>query len=142
MRRFLLDTGAAQDFLNGRCGLRARADAERHRGRRIGTCMPVLGELWAGATGSASRERNEARLRHGLSRLVIWPYSTEAAAEYGRIFAELRRIGRPMQQIDIQIAAIAASLGNCTVVSSDSDLPAVPGLSVENWAEASEESNA
>jgi tRNA(fMet)-specific endonuclease VapC len=73
-------------------------------------------------------------LRLALSRLVIWPYTHEAAEEFGRLFAELRRIGRPMQQIDIQIAAIARSLGNCTVVSADSDLLAVPGLTVENWA--------
>jgi tRNA(fMet)-specific endonuclease VapC len=39
-----------------------------------------------------------------------------------------------MQQIDMQIAAIAFSLGNCTVVSTDSDLADVPGLKVENWA--------
>ncbi len=39
-----------------------------------------------------------------------------------------------MQVIDIQIAAIAWCLGNCTVVSKDGDLSAVPGLSVENWA--------
>jgi tRNA(fMet)-specific endonuclease VapC len=38
-----------------------------------------------------------------------------------------------MQQIDIQIAAIARCLGDCTVVSTDSDLSAVPGLTVENW---------
>ena len=29
--------------------------------------------------------------------------------------------------------AIAKTLGNCTVVSADSDLTAVPGLTVENW---------
>ncbi len=39
-----------------------------------------------------------------------------------------------MQPIDVQIAAIALNLGNCTVVSADSDLAAVPGLTVENWA--------
>jgi tRNA(fMet)-specific endonuclease VapC len=38
-----------------------------------------------------------------------------------------------MQQIHIMIAAVARSLGNCTVVSDDSDLSAIPGLSVENW---------
>jgi len=38
-----------------------------------------------------------------------------------------------MQVIDMMIAAIALSLGNCTVVTTDSDLSAVPGLSVENW---------
>jgi tRNA(fMet)-specific endonuclease VapC len=134
MRRYLLDTGIAQDFINSRHGVRDRADEERHQGNRIGICVPVLGELWAGIEGSVSRARNETHLRHALSRLVTWPFTNEAAAEYGRLFAELRRIGRPMQQIDIQIAAISLSLGNCTVVSSDSDLSAVPGLTVENWA--------
>ena len=38
-----------------------------------------------------------------------------------------------MQAVDIMIAAIALSLGDCTVVSTDSDLLAVPGLTVENW---------
>jgi len=79
-------------------------------------------------------KRNLHRLRHALSRLVVWPYTNEAAAQFGRVFAELRRIGRPMQQIDIMVAAIAFSLGNCTVVTSDTDLPEVPGLAVENWA--------
>jgi tRNA(fMet)-specific endonuclease VapC len=66
--------------------------------------------------------------------LIVWPYSTEAAAEYGRVFTELRRNGRVMQQVDMQVAAIARTLSNCTVVSSDSDLLAVPAIAVENWA--------
>ncbi len=57
----------------------------------------------------------------------------EAAQEFGRIFAELRRMGRPMRQIDIMIAAIAFSLGRCTVITTDTDLAAVPGLTVDNW---------
>jgi len=79
-------------------------------------------------------KRNLHRLRHALSRLVVWPYTNEAAAQFGRVFAELRRIGRPMQQINIMVAASAFSLGNCIVVTSDTDLPEVPGLAVENWA--------
>jgi len=39
-----------------------------------------------------------------------------------------------LQQFDHQIAAIALALGQCTMVSEDSDLSSVPGLSVENWA--------
>jgi len=31
------------------------------------------------------------------------------------------------------IAAIAKTLPDCTIVTSDSDLSFVPGLSVENW---------
>ena len=52
----------------------------------------------------------------------------------GRIAAELRRVGRPIGQNDMMIAAIALTLGNCTVVTTDGDLSAVPGLTVENWA--------
>jgi tRNA(fMet)-specific endonuclease VapC len=133
MRKYLLDTGIAQDFMNRRNGVLERADQERHRGHRIGICVPVLGELWSGIEGSISRERNAQRLRHALSRLVVWPYDTGAAEEFGRVFAELRRRDRPMQQIDIQIAAVALTLGNTIVVSSDSDITAVPGLTVENW---------
>jgi tRNA(fMet)-specific endonuclease VapC len=63
----------------------------------------------------------------------VWPFDLAAAKEFGRLQAFLRRTGRPMQEIDVMIAAIALTLGNCTVVTSDSDLLAVPGLAVENW---------
>jgi tRNA(fMet)-specific endonuclease VapC len=136
MRRYLLDTGIAQDFISDRRGVRARADAARKIGARIGICTPVLGELWSGVEGSESREKNLKKLKHGLSRLTMWPYDEKAAAEFGRIFAELRRLGRPIQQIDMQIAALAFSIGGCSVVSSDGDMNEVPGLIVENWAAA------
>jgi predicted nucleic acid-binding protein len=35
--------------------------------------------------------------------------------------------------LDMRIAAIALRLGNYIVVTADSDLAAVPGLTVENW---------
>lgn len=134
MRRYLLDTGAAGDYFARRGKVFPRAKEEVARGNRLGICMPVLGELYFGIELSASRERNLQRLRRDLPTLTIWPFNEEAAAEFGRLAAVLRRIGRPMQQIDIQIAAVAFSLGNCIVVSGDSDLAGVPGLTVENWS--------
>ena len=134
MRRYLLDTGSASDCINRRAGVHVRARDVTERGDRLGTGMPVVGELFAGVELSASRDKNRPRLVRGLSAFFLWPFDRAAAEEYGRIFAALRRLGRPMQQIDIQIAAIALSLGNCTVVSKDSDLAAVPGLDVENWS--------
>ena len=60
--------------------------------------------------------------------------SEAAAFECGRIAVELRRIGRLIGQNDMMNAAIARTTGNCTVVTMDSDLGALPGLPVENWA--------
>lgn len=137
MKRYLLDTGIAGDFINTRRGVRTRVQEEVRRGNRVGICTPVLGELYYGAENSLTRERNLQLLIVALATLRVWPLANDAAEQFGRLAAELRRIGRPMQQIDIQVAAIALTLGNCTVVTTDSDLSAVPGLSTENWAAAS-----
>jgi tRNA(fMet)-specific endonuclease VapC len=41
-----------------------------------------------------------------------------------------------MQQVDIQIAAIALTPGNCTVITKDSDFAAITRLQVEDWTQA------
>jgi tRNA(fMet)-specific endonuclease VapC len=133
-RRYLLDTGIAADLINHRRGVYVRTQHEVTRGNRVGIGIPVLAELVYGIEQSTSRDRNMQRLRTALPAWKVWLFDHKAAYEYGRIAAELRRIGRPMQQIDIQIAAIAFALGNCTVVSGDGDLKAIPGLAVEDWA--------
>jgi tRNA(fMet)-specific endonuclease VapC len=133
MTRYLLDTNAMGDFIDHRKGVDARVRDARMRGAIIGTCMPVAAELFFGAEFSASRDINRPRVVRALSRIKCWPFDRLAVEEYGRIAAELRRIGRPMQQIDIMIAAIALSIGHCTVITDDTDLSAVPGLRVENW---------
>jgi tRNA(fMet)-specific endonuclease VapC len=135
MKRYLLDTGIMGDFADHRHGVDARVREARRQGAKIGTCVPVVAELFYGVELSASRERNMKQLRLALNGIVIWPFELGAAEVYGRLAADLRRRGRTIQQIDIQIAAIALNLGDCTVVSSDSDMLAIPGLIVENWAE-------
>lgn len=74
------------------------------------------------------------KLQLAMAMWKLWPVSEEASYEYGRIAAQLRRLGREIQQNDIMIAAIAFTLGNCTVVTTDVDLAHVPNLTVENWA--------
>ena len=136
MTRYILDTNALSDFIHRRNGVEGMVHVARTRGDRIGTCVPVIGELMYGVERSATRDENRKRVRTGLSQIVIWPYTREAGDEFGRLRAELKRIGRPMQIVDIQLAAIALSLGNCTVVTTNSDLRAVPGLAVETWVAA------
>lgn len=132
-RRYLLDTGPAFDCLFRRKGAHQRLLVVRAAGARIGIGMPVLGEIIAGIQASTSRAESWKVVHRSLGQFVLWPYDSRAAYEYGKIFAELKRLGRPMQQIDMMIAAIAKVLGDCTVVTSDSDLSAIPGLITERW---------
>lgn len=71
MKRFLLDTGIAQDFIDRRHGIFERVDEERHLGNRIGICVRVLRELWSGVEGSVNRSRNAQRVKLALSHLVV-----------------------------------------------------------------------
>lgn len=133
MTRYLLDTGVVSDYVSDRRGVPARCRTLVRAGHRIGLCTPVYAELVGGIEMSQTRDENLKRLLRVRSHFVMWPFDEDAALEYARVWAELTRIGRPMQQIDMQIAAVARSRGRTTVVTYDSDLSAVPGLSVENW---------
>lgn len=133
-RRYLLDTGPAQDCLFRRKGVDQRVVEKRQAGLIVGICTPVLGEIWAGIEASHTREKNAVVVRRNLRSLRVWPFTNEAAKEYGRIFAALRARGTIIQQVDMQLAAVALTLGDCTVVTNDSDLAAVPGLILESWA--------
>ncbi len=133
MTRFLLDTNTAGHYINRRHAVYERACAEVAEGNAIGIAVPVLAELAGGIEKSASRDRNMKALRSALPSLKLWPMNESAAFEYGRIYAELARLGRPIGIVDMMIASIAMTLGNCTVVSTDGDFRAVPGLRIEDW---------
>ena len=133
MRRYLLDSNAVTNLINHRDPFIRRVRAARLNGGRIGTCEPVVAELCYGLELSQSRDLNFVRLRRALSGLSCWPLDRRASEQYGHIAADLRRRGRPMQVVVMMLAALAISVGDCIVVTSDSDLLAVPGLTVENW---------
>ena len=134
MRRYILDTGPAQNYVQRRGGIYQRTREKVAAGHRVGIAMPTLCELFAGVENSDTRDHNYVRLKHNLQSLTLWPLDRGAAEEFGRQFAFLKRIGRPMPQMDIQIASIALSLGNCTLVTKDSDFAAILGLMIEDWS--------
>ena len=133
--RYVLDSGIAADFIARRGLVPGRVRTARERGDRVGLCTPILAELVGGVLHSNNPEQNLAVLRQRIAPLILWSFDKAAAYEYGRLYARLRANGRIMQVPDIQIAAIALTLGDCVVVSKDSDLREVPGLMVEDWSQ-------
>lgn len=134
MIRYLLDTNALADAIFRRRGVHLKVEEARVRGARIGTCSPVVAELLGGIEYSSSRESNLVIVKRRLSTLRIWPFELDQAKEYALLYAALRKSGITIGHIDLMVAATALTVGNCTVISADSDLKKVPGLSVENWA--------
>jgi tRNA(fMet)-specific endonuclease VapC len=81
---------------------------------------------------SARVAENRSRLEDLLRHFVLWEFDAAAAEEFGRIRVDIRGRGRPIPQIDAQIAAIART-NSLVLLTSDAHFAAVAGLRVENW---------
>jgi tRNA(fMet)-specific endonuclease VapC len=93
----------------------------------------TLAELMHGVEASAYPEKNALALNQFLSIVEILAFDDEAAAEYGKICATLRRQGTPIGPLDMLIAAHAKAKGLIVVTNNIREFERVPGLEIENW---------
>lgn len=96
----------------------------------------TLAELLHGVEASAYPEKNLLALNQFLSIVEILPFDDEAAAEYGKICAALRRQGTPIGTMDMLIAAHAKAKGLIIVTNNIREFERVEGLRLENWVNA------
>jgi predicted nucleic acid-binding protein len=130
--RFLLDTNHFSNYLDRRPGLTERIKRGLESGNRFGICLPVLCEYRAGMGIGRRYQRNLARVQTAMEVFRIWPCDEHTAAEFGRLFGELRAVGRGLTPFDLLIAAAACQY-NLTLLTADKDFEPVPGLRFENW---------
>ena len=67
--RYLLDSNAVSALASRRDPLASRAVEARLRGDKIGTCEPVIAELFFGLEFSSSRDANTVRLERTLTQI-------------------------------------------------------------------------
>lgn len=70
-----------------------------------------------------------------LSNLFILSFDAAAARRYGELRAELERLGTPIGDADMRIAAVALSNDLKVVTGNERHFRRVPGLEIENWLE-------
>lgn len=68
--------------------------------------------------------------------LVIFSFDQQTIEQAARIYADLKLRGRPIQDADILIAATAITQ-NLILVSNDTDILRVQGVTRENWLDLS-----
>jgi len=93
----------------------------------------TLAELMHGVEASTYPEKNAIALNQFLAIMDILPFNDEAAAEYGKISATLRRQGTPIGTMDMLIAAHAKAKGLIIVTNNVREFERVEGLGLENW---------
>lgn len=92
----------------------------------------ILGELVYGALNSSNAEANTERLNRFVAAAGVLECDDRTAHVYGEIKFSLRRMGKPIPDNDIWIAASAQQY-RLTLVSRDSHFDNVNGLELTRW---------
>lgn len=133
--RWMLDTTTASYVIRRRpLALKRRFDALGQADLAIS--VVVLAELLYGAELHPTRRDDiRADVEDFRRRLVVIPWSETATVHYAQIRAELRRLGTPIGNMDLLIAAHARAEGMVLVTNNRREFQRVDGLALENWLE-------
>jgi tRNA(fMet)-specific endonuclease VapC len=124
----VLDTNIAIAFMAGDPIIRQQvAEVER-----IILPIVVVGELLFGASRSGRFEHNLRQAEYLAASSEVVDLTIETARNYGAIKTELRRIGRPIPDNDIWIAALAGQCG-ATLATRDAHFDFIENLSIVRW---------
>jgi len=124
----ILDTNSVSDLAEGAPGV----ESILQRADEIAVPVVVLGEYRYGLRQSRYRARHELWLLTFLGSCRVLVVDERTAERYAEIRDELRRIGRPIPENDIWIAALARQHA-LPVLSRDKHFDFVSGLKRIAW---------
>jgi len=131
--RYLLDTNIVSYFVKGISAslvqrMRAGVDAQD-----IAISAVTRAELRYGVELMDKFDKRRRRIELVLKEFPTLPWSSDAADEFGRIRAYLKRNGRPVGEFDTQIAAHALAEKLILVTHNTRHFENVQGLKLEDW---------
>jgi len=134
MSQYLLDTNIASYVIKGNYPM-----VRRHLALvplyQVAISAVTEGELRYGVAQLPAATRLNAIVEEFLTRVVIHPWDSAAAKEYGRTRAALERTGAALGNLDTMIAAQALATGS-TLVTHDRAFSRVKGLEIQDWTKA------
>ena len=99
------------------------------------TTAITLGELLYGATRIGSMELAERIAEIVPAAHAVLPFDEAVARSFADLKASLERVGAPLAEPDLRIAAIALARDLTLVTGNIRHFTRVPDLRVENWLE-------
>ncbi|HEY1887246.1 MAG TPA: type II toxin-antitoxin system VapC family toxin [Roseiarcus sp.] len=133
MTRFMLDTNTASSLLKGQPRVLARLAAETPE--RLCLSVVTEAELLFGVAKRPEARKLRVAVDELLAAIEVLAWSSATARRYATIRAELERRGKPLDALDLLIAAHALQ-HDAVLVTNDRAFSAVPGLRLEDWARA------
>lgn len=134
MTLYMLDTNAVSASMHGKSAALDRR-VSSHAKSELCISAVSYGETLYGLAYRPRAKYLALAAAKIFDLVQILPWTTETAARYGSLRAEMRQIGKALELLDMLIAAHALEAG-AVLVSSDTAFRYVPGLTVEDWTAA------
>ncbi|MEQ9353949.1 MAG: type II toxin-antitoxin system VapC family toxin [Coleofasciculus chthonoplastes F1-TOW-03] len=99
----------------------------------IGVSSITVAELEYGAYKSQRQEQNRAALSQFIMMLEILPFDVQTTQTYGKMRAELEKMGMVIGAMDLLIACQALAHNITLVTNNVKEFSRIPGLTWENW---------
>ncbi len=134
MKASLVDTNILSMFFRGHQRVVARFETYLQQYDTISFSIITYYEIVSGLKHRDAYRQLNLFLEFAAQNTVL-PLTTEVADAAAEIYADLRRQGQPIDDIDLLIAGTA--IANELVLVSDNrkHFDRITGLDVENWAE-------
>ncbi len=129
---YLLDTNVCIKYLNGQSEKIVKKLSSLHPDD-IYICSIVRAELFTGAYKSKSFLKTYKRLTSFLQVFPSLTFDDDASEIFGKIRADLEKIGKPIGPFDLQIASIAISNKLIVVTNNMNEFSRIKDLSTEDW---------
>ena len=130
---YLLDTNVLSDFIKGRHdGLLMRMRDEMFN-RAVAISAITLAEVRYGQNRMQADDKRRPRIDRLLAQLPVLDWTADAAEAYGHLKHQLMAMGRPIGELDTQIAAHALAENLILVTHNTRHFEKVPGLKLEDW---------
>ena len=130
--RYLLDTNTANYVIKGNFP-RVRERLMKTPMAEVGISVITEAELRFGVARKPAAVRLKTAIEEFLLRVETLPWDSEAAQQYGQIRAALERVGQPMGNLDMMIAAHALA-AQVVLVTHDHVFRRVKQLKIEDWS--------
>ena len=133
MIEYLLDTNILSYFIRGRhADLNARLTQSIERDN---ACMSVMvrAEMRFGQNGMPVNDKRRQAIDLLLDQIPALPWTAAAADAYGLLKVQLQSTGRPIGELDTQIAAHALAEGLILVTHNTRHFDRIAGLQLEDW---------
>ncbi len=131
---YLLDTDIISNLVKPRPSEKLIARLREIESRELGISVITLMELYLGEQLAGRPELIRKFIEDlVLPTVTVIDFDREQAQTAAGIQANLRRIGKPLDWLDIMIAACALKTGRILVTGNLGYYQRISGLTIENW---------